>query len=76
MTFIERKDELWQINTKTTLLICLFLYLELSSQGQYLGHKNTASTQIYLQFTADMFPHVMSAIESSFGEVIPELELK
>lgn len=43
---------------------------------QYLGHKNTASTQIYLQFTADMFPHVMSAIESSFGEVIPELELK
>lgn len=41
---------------------------------QYLGHKNTSSTQTYLQFTADMFPHVITAVESSFGEIVPRME--
>lgn len=41
---------------------------------QYLGHKNISATQTYLQFTADMFPQVVSQEEELLGNIIPRLE--
>jgi len=37
----------------------------------YLGHHSIAETQVYLQLTAELFPHLTDRIEESFGQVIP-----
>ena len=44
--------------------------------SQYLGHKNIYATQIYLQFTVDMFPYVTETIQNALGNVIPEIEVR
>lgn len=37
----------------------------------YLGHQSISQTQVYLQLTAELFPHVTERVEASFGQVIP-----
>jgi integrase len=37
----------------------------------YLGHQSVAETQVYLQLTAELFPHVTKRAEESFGQIIP-----
>lgn len=42
--------------------------------SKYLGHQDIYSTQVYLQFTVDMFPHVISQVEQSLGDIVPRKE--
>ncbi len=37
----------------------------------YLGHQSIAETQVYLQLTADLFPHLTARTEAAFGDLIP-----
>lgn len=37
----------------------------------YLGHQHLSGTQRYLHLTAELFPEVMTRVNSAFGDVIP-----
>ena len=37
----------------------------------YLGHQNLSGTQVYLHFTAELFPEITARADAAFGDVIP-----
>lgn len=37
----------------------------------YLGHTDFRGTEYYLRLTADLYPHIINAMEESFGYLIP-----
>jgi integrase len=37
----------------------------------YLGHQNLSGTQRYLHLTAELFPEIITRVNSAFGDVIP-----
>jgi integrase len=39
----------------------------------YLGHTGLKGTQRYLRLTAELFPGIVSAVETKFSEMIPEV---
>ncbi len=39
----------------------------------YLGHTNLTSTYYYLKLTAEVFPHITSALEARVGHIFPEM---
>jgi len=39
----------------------------------YLGHVDLRGTQYYLRLTADLYPTIVSAVESSYPNLIPEV---
>lgn len=39
----------------------------------YLGHTHLRQTAYYLRLTADVFPSVLSAVESAFPDLVPEV---
>jgi len=49
--------------------------VELSSAlpylSAYLGHTGLKGTQDYLRLTAELYPHVVTAVESRFGPMLP-----
>jgi integrase/recombinase XerD len=38
----------------------------------YLGHADFRGTEYYLKLTTDLYPHIISKMELSFGYIIPE----
>ena len=38
----------------------------------YLGHNGLSGTQIYLRLTADLYPHIISKVESAYGDIFPK----
>jgi len=40
--------------------------------SSYLGHNGLSGTQQYLRLTADLYPHIISKVESAFGDVFPK----
>ena len=42
--------------------------------SRYLGHTGLSGTQKYLQLTAQMYPDIVSKLETQFGHVIPQME--
>jgi len=49
------------------------LYVSLPVLSVYLGHNSVSATQWYLQLTAEVYPHILSAVDSQFGDVYPEV---
>jgi integrase len=42
--------------------------------SRYLGHQGIHGTQKYLQLTAQMYPDIVSKLETKFGVLIPQME--
>lgn len=43
--------------------------------SRYLGHIGLTGTQKYLQLTAEMYPDILTKIETQFGDLIPQMEV-
>jgi integrase len=56
----------WVINKKD--LTNLLPYL-----SAYLGHVDLRGTQHYLRLTADLYPHIIDAVEQDYSFLIPEV---
>lgn len=41
----------------------------------YLGHVDLRSTEYYLRLTADLYPDIISKVETSFSYLIPEVNI-
>ena len=37
----------------------------------YMGHSSIADTDYYLRLTAESYPHITTAIQSAYGDVVP-----
>jgi len=44
--------------------------------SRYLGHSGIKGTQKYLQLTAQMYPNIVAGMESRFGDLIPQPEVR
>jgi integrase len=44
--------------------------------SRYLGHSGISGTQNYLQLTAQMYPDIVSKLETRFGVLIPQPEVE
>lgn len=42
----------------------------------YMGHSSFASTGRYLRLTAEAFPELAAQMETAFGDIIPDLEVR
>ncbi len=42
----------------------------------YLGHNGLTGTQKYLQLTAQMYPDIITKLETQFGDLIPQMEVR
>jgi len=42
--------------------------------SRYLGHSDISGTQIYLQLTAEMYPDIVSRLQTKFGDLVPSVE--
>ena len=56
----------WVLNKND--LTALLPYL-----SAYLGHVDLRSTQYYLRLTADLYPAILSVVETNFSNLIPEV---
>lgn len=43
--------------------------------SRYLGHNGLTGTQKYLQLTAQMYPDIITKLETQFGDLIPQMEV-
>lgn len=43
--------------------------------SHYLGHNGLTGTQKYLQLTAQMYPDILTKLETKFGDLIPKVEV-
>ena len=43
--------------------------------SRYLGHNGLTGTQKYLQLTAQMYPDILTKLETKFGDLIPKVEV-
>ena len=43
--------------------------------SRYLGHNGLTGTQKYLQLTAQMYPDIITKLETQFGYLIPQMEV-
>jgi integrase len=57
----------WVLNKNDLTVLLPYL-------STYLGHVDLRSSQYYLRLTADLYPSVLSAVESKFSSIIPEVD--
>jgi integrase len=43
--------------------------------SRYMGHSGITGTQKYLQLTAQMYPDIVTKLETRFGSLIPQTEV-
>ncbi len=54
---------------------CSIRFLDDIFQFGYLGHNGLTGTQKYLQLTAQMYPDILTKLETKFGDLIPKVEV-